>query len=98
MRYENSFQLEPDKRFKPNVAEQMLEKLLAKHLTPDRTYVSLIANRVPEAVSEEAVAELKKLVDKRYRLVCSVFVGQMLPGEGVVETISRAPKKACTVE
>ena len=98
MRYENTYQPAPSKRFEPKVAVQVLEELLAKNLTPDRTYVSLIANRVPEAVSEEAVTALKKLVDKRYRLVCSVFVCQIQPGEGAVESITRGGiKKARTV-
>lgn len=98
MRYENTYRLGPNKRFEPKVAEQVLEALLEKHLPSSRSYVNVVANRVPELVSAEAVTELKKLVDKRYRLVCSVFVAHTQPGEDYVENISKAsPLAVCLI-
>eukprot|EP00794_Sanderia_malayensis_P008256 gene8256-9138_t len=73
--YENTYKMEPDKRFNVKKAKERVDAILADHFS-DQYYDPLTAGIQCKNVSQIINAEMKSLDFPRFKYVCSVTIGQ----------------------
>ena len=74
-RYENSYRLEPKKRFRPDEVKIIIENTLCDALE-EKTYSEGEAKKQALILSERLKDKVKSLNYPRFKLVCSVQIGQ----------------------
>ncbi|XP_071985232.1 dynein light chain Tctex-type 4 [Engystomops pustulosus] len=78
IQYENTYKMGPDLdcRFNPCRAQKMLETILRTYLA-DTKYNALTSGQLAQNLSELIRSKLKESSPSRYKVVCSVLLGQM---------------------
>ncbi|KAJ3268341.1 hypothetical protein HDV01_003106 [Terramyces sp. JEL0728] len=79
--YENTFQLKPTVKFGAGAVTKIIDQVLVKNLTK----VKYEYDKVPQligAISNEILAEVKKLEYERYKIVVQVDLGEF-KGQGI---------------
>ncbi|XP_048731054.1 dynein light chain Tctex-type protein 2B-like [Ostrea edulis] len=73
--YENTYQLDPPAKFRPDKVKPIIEKVLEANLE-GRKYDPLECANLSKKLSDEIKQRVKQLNFKRYKLVCTVTIGQ----------------------
>lgn len=78
IQYENNYKMGPDQdcRFNPCRAQKALEAILKNYLV-DTKYNPLTSGQLAQNLSDLIRSKLKEFSPARYKVVCSVFLGQM---------------------
>ncbi|XP_075688693.1 dynein light chain Tctex-type 4 [Rhinoderma darwinii] len=89
IQYENTYKMEPDQdcRFNPCRAQKALETILRNYLV-DTKYNPLTSGQLAQNLSDLIRSKLKEFSPARYKVVSSVFLGQM--GHQGVKVSSRS--------
>ncbi|XP_063794764.1 dynein light chain Tctex-type 4 isoform X2 [Pseudophryne corroboree] len=89
VQYENTYKTGPDQnsRFNPCRAQKALETILRNYLV-DTKYNPLTSSQLTQNLSDLIRSKLKELSPNRYKVVCSVFLGQM--GHQGIKVASRS--------
>ncbi|XP_013791485.1 tctex1 domain-containing protein 1-like [Limulus polyphemus] len=75
VKYENSYQLEPDSKLQTNKIASILQQILSQHLE-GACYNPLTTSLLCKVIANDVEREVKKLGYKRYKFVCMVTIGQ----------------------
>ncbi|XP_040264140.1 dynein light chain Tctex-type 4 isoform X1 [Bufo bufo] len=78
IQYENTYKMGPDQdcRFNPGRAQKAVEGILRGYLG-DAKYNPLTSGQLAQNLSDIIRSKLKEFSPARYKVVCSVFLGQM---------------------
>ncbi|CAN2391867.1 Tctex1 domain-containing protein 4 [Pristimantis euphronides] len=78
--YENTYKIgpDPDCKFNPSRAQKALETILKTYLVNTK-YNPLTSRQLAQNLSDLIRSKLKEFSPARYKVVCSVFLGQMGP-------------------
>lgn len=74
--YENTFQLEPKKRFEASKVKAIIDDVLESHLK-DEKYDPRACRQSVKTLSEIIKVRVKELNYERYKIVCMVTIGQL---------------------
>ena len=74
--YENSFHLEPARRFEAGRVRTILEEVLESHLREEK-YEQKACRQLVKTLAEIIKGRVKDLGFERYKLVCMVHIGQL---------------------
>ena len=82
--WENTYRMEPQKRFKAHLAKKEIQKVFEEHLDDDLKYDDPTAIKtLSNTLSAEIKEKVKALDIPRYKIVVQTFVGQ-LKGQSVL--------------
>ncbi|XP_061173329.1 dynein light chain Tctex-type 5-B-like [Saccostrea echinata] len=73
--YENTYRLDPPARFRADKVKPIIEKVLETHLE-GKKYDPVECSILSKKLSDEIKQKVKELDFKRYKLVCTVTIGQ----------------------
>ena len=76
--WENTYRMEPQKKFKPYLAEKEIEKIFDKNLNDDLKYDDIEnIKSLSQKISSEIKESVKNLDIPRYKIVVQTFIGQI---------------------
>lgn len=76
--WENTYRMEPQKKFKPYLAEKEVEAIFAKNLNDDLKYDDIEnIKSLSKKISSEIKESVKKLDIPRYKIIVQTFIGQI---------------------
>ncbi|XP_053325924.1 dynein light chain Tctex-type 4 [Spea bombifrons] len=89
VQYENTYKVGPDQdcRFNASKVQKVLENIMGSYLG-DTNYNPLTSGQLTQNLSDLIRSKLKEICPSRYKVVCSVFLGQM--GQQGVKVSSRS--------
>nr|NP_001027637.1 dynein light chain [Ciona intestinalis]XP_009858519.1 dynein light chain isoform X1 [Ciona intestinalis]BAB85847.1 dynein light chain [Ciona intestinalis] len=76
VRYQNTYKVDPDKKFEPGKVQAILEQVLMDKLE-DVEYNSVISRELSKQISDKILKILKTLGYNRHKLVVLVNIGQL---------------------
>ena len=76
LRYENTYKLEPEKKFQVSKVQAIIEGVLENHLK-DEKYDPKACRQTVKTLSEIIKSRVKELNYDRYKIVCMVTIGQL---------------------
>ena len=74
--YENTYKLEPEKKFQAGKVKTIIEEVLEKNLK-DEKYDPKSCRQLVKTLTEIIKGRVKDLDYKRYKIVCLVTIGQL---------------------
>ena len=76
--WENTYRMEPQKKFKPYLAEKEIEKIFDENLNDDLKYDDIEnIKSLSQKISSEIKESVKNLDIPRYKIVVQTFIGQI---------------------
>lgn len=82
VRYENTYKMEPDKRFNTQEVKQIIEETLEESLQDVKKYDAARCRALSNTLSHTISERVKLLGFKRFKFVSTVTIGEM-KGQGV---------------
>ncbi|EDO44337.1 predicted protein [Nematostella vectensis] len=76
VRYENTYKLEPDKRFNVQEVKEIMEETLEESLK-DEKYDAIKCRGMSRSLSQTICERVKLLGFKQFKIVCTVTIGEM---------------------
>ena len=74
--YENTYILEPRRKFRAGDAQKIIDQVLVQHLK-DEKYEPNSSRQLAQTLAEMIKTSVKELNYERYKIVCMVTIGQM---------------------
>ena len=74
--YENTYQLEPNRKFEASKVKTIIDETLESHLK-DEKYDPKSCRQLVKTLTEIIKGKVKDLVYERYKVVCLVTIGQL---------------------
>lgn len=75
--YENTFRLEPKKKFEASKVKSIIDEVLETHLGNEDKYDHKAERQLVKTLAEIIKGRVKELNYERYKIVCSVTIGQL---------------------
>ena len=76
VRYENTYRIEPDRKFSPSAAETIIKEVLEQYLK-DEKYDPKACRQLSLTLSQIIKDRVKELNYDRYKIMCLVIIGQL---------------------
>ena len=77
LKYENSYQLEPKRKFEASKVKAIMDKVLESQLQKEDKYDPKAECQLVKTLAEIIKGRVKELNYERYKIVCSVTIGQL---------------------
>ncbi|KAL8600697.1 hypothetical protein ACOMHN_057287 [Nucella lapillus] len=74
--YENSYQMEPSRRFPYTVVKNIMQDAMDGYLAEEK-YEPELCRQMSKTLSEVIKARVKELMIPRYKIICLVHIGQL---------------------
>lgn len=76
-KFENTYRLEPSRKFEPGRVKAIIEDVLSSQLKEDEAYDHNADRQLVKSLAEIIKGRVKELNYERYKIVCSVTIGQL---------------------
>ena len=76
-KFENTYRLEPSRKFEASKVRAIIEDVLASQLKEDDLYDHKAHRQLVKSLAEIIKGRVKDLKYERYKIVCSVTIGQL---------------------
>ncbi|XP_067679059.1 dynein light chain Tctex-type 5-B-like [Haliotis asinina] len=76
VKFENTYQLSPNKRFPYTKVQNIIKDVLEAYLAEER-YEPELCRQMSKTLSEVIKARVKELMIPRYKIICLVHIGQL---------------------
>lgn len=86
--YENSYKLQPERKFQSSAAQQVINELLETYLKTEQ-YDPNASAQMTKTLAQIIKDGVKELNYTRYKIICIVTIGQMLDGDVGILQASR---------
>lgn len=77
LRYENTYRLEPKKKFETSKVKALVDEVLEKHLKSEEEYNHKHLEQQAKTLAHMIREKVKSFKYERYKIVCSVTIGQL---------------------
>lgn len=77
LKYENTYRLEPKRKFEANKVKAIIDDVFESHLKHEETYNHKAVGQLVKTLAEIIKGRVKDLNYERYKIVCSVTIGQL---------------------